>query len=461
MEESILNKIISELHNIDFSDAFIYDSIENKEYSYFELFSRAYYVGSNILDDSNVVVMDNSFDLLILYFAAMFRNSTIIAIDPDKNQREIDLIKSYHKDSNIINEYTITKYDFITREQILHLFNGIDYDKDFLITYTSGSTGNPKGVVHSIGNLYHSALNFGKKLNYGRENKMCHVMPMTYMAGILNSIILPFITGGKIVLFPRFSVKNVAQFWNRVISYEVNTFWLSPTMLHLIMKIDRGQKVTEYFKDRRITISVGTAPLPIALKKEFEERYNVTVYQSYGLSETLFLTTANNSLSDFESVGKKLDDVEVLLSEDCELLVQVPWMFKGYVNDDISNYLYNGYYKTGDLCACKNNELFITGRKKELIIKGGININPKDIQNIIEQIPDVNEVCVGSVVLMNEERIVCWYSGEELAETEINTIIYEQLGKNYRIDYFRRVSSLPKNLNGKIDKLKLVEEFEI
>ena len=96
---------------------------------------------------------------------------------------------------------------------------------------------------------------------------MSHTMPMTYMAGILNTIFLPFIFGGKIILLPRFNVKNSMLFWKNIEKYNVNTFWLSPTMLHLLMKIDKGNSIVDYFANRKIWFSVGTAPLNPKLKE--------------------------------------------------------------------------------------------------------------------------------------------------------------------------------------------------
>lgn len=462
LDKKTKQKIIEKLNSINYSEVFVYDVMEKKEYTYKEIFSNAYYISKNLLGKNNIVIMENSIKLLIMYFAAIFAKCTLIPIDPEKSKREIDLIKSYHSDSKIFKDKADTdifEYEELTEEEISELFYTVDFDRDYLITYTSGSTGSPKGVIHSLGNLLNSAISFGEKMGYDSSKRICHMMPMTYMAGILNTIILPFITGGKIVLFERFSVKRAIRFWQNIIAYKVNTMWLSPIMLHLIMAIDKGKDVVTYFENVNMTISVGTAALPIELKKNFEKKYNVKVYQSYGLSETLFVSTADNNLKNVQSVGTLLEGVDIQINKDSEILIDLPWMFKGYVNAETENYFEDGKYKTGDLGKIVEKELFICGRKKDLIIRGGMNINPKDIEECIGKMDNINDVCVASVMVNGEERVVCWYSGNVDDENLLNNIAVNQLGKNYKIDYFRQLKQIPRNLNGKVDKLKLIERF--
>lgn len=457
--KNTLNLLIEELN---FDDIFVYDAVNEKKYTYYDIFAKADFLGKNILESSNIVVMQNGIELLTIYFAALFYGCQVIPVDPEKSVSEIELIKSYHKEAKVLNETDIHfgTTDIVTdRKCVKELFANIDYGVDYLITYTSGSSGNPKGVIHSAGNLLWSAINFGKRLGYSKKTCMCHVMPMTYMAGILNTIYLPFIMGGSIVLMERFGVKNANKFWKNVIKYQVNTLWLSPTMLHLIMIIDKGDEVKKYVGENSMTISVGTAPLSDALKAKFEEKYNVKVYQSYGLSETLFITTADQKLKHNVSVGRILDDISLTFGEDKEILIDLPWMFKGYVNENTENYFEGKKYKTGDLGEWREDELIISGRKKELIIKGGINIYPKDIENCINEKFNLDEVCVGSKVIDEEERIICWYVGEEIEEKKLNDSVINKLGLHYKIDYFVKVEKIHKNLNGKVDKKKLVEEF--
>lgn len=445
---------------IDFSEDFVIDVNSNICYSHQEIFVKAKYIADNALDDENIVILENGISLLIVYFAAMIGNKIIIPIDPEKSEAEINHIKKIHPTAKVIDKNYEFYYGKYSGSQIdKEIFHSIDYDKDYIITYTSGSSGTPKGVVHSLGNLLSSAFEFAELMQYDSSVRMCHVMPMTYMAGILNTIILPFIVGGKIILMPRFSVKTVMSFWRDVINNSVNTFWLSPTMLNLLMKVDRGDVVKNYILRIKPKISIGTAALSEVLRAKFESKYGIKIYPSYGLSETLFISSDDGSCINKASVGRVLKSVDIRYGIDNEMLLNVPWMFKRYINIDNDDYFTDNFYKSGDLGKCDNDELQIIGRKKDVIVKGGFNIYPSDIERIVARFSGVSEVCVGSIKVNDEEGIICWYSGISLEKNSINKKIIKELGEKYKIDYLVKLASLPKNLNGKIDKLMLVSKY--
>ena len=110
----------------------------------------------------------------------------------------------------------------------------------------------------------------------------------------------------------------------------------------------------------------------------------------------------------------------------------------------------------------RDNNLFITGRKKDLIIRGGMNISPKQIEEVLLESGFVRECAVASVIENNEEYILCWYvlnNHIENVAVAFNKIIIEQLGKAYKVDQFIAKKELPKNLNGKMDKELLKKEY--
>jgi len=304
-----------------------------------------------------------------------------------------------------------------------------------------------------------SALSFNKKFDFDSNNIFLHNLPMSYMAGILNSIFLPFISQSKIVVGQRFTLKNTMNFWEIPKKYSINTFWLTPTMIGLLLKFDRGNDGIEFGEKKSIIGCVGTASLNSAIKKEFEDKYKIKLYESYGLSETLFVST-NSPNSKNRNVGKLLKNVE-LDFKDKEIKIKVPWMFKRYKNLHENN-LDKGYFLSGDLGEIsKENILTITGRKKDLIIKGGINISPKKIEDFIIN----NEIMRECVVLgfpdkILGEKTVCFtqIKDNELKK-QVNKKITLELGKNYHIDEFIELAEIPKNVNGKIDKLQIRELY--
>ena len=433
--------------------------------TYRQLWSSAYaYVDMYALQEKEeiAVIWENSKELLVMYFACMISNTKIIPIDPQKAKPEIDTILNHH--IGITALWETDKKDvplerLLEKAKINELIRNIDLEKPYMITYTSGSTGQAKGVIHCLYSLFLAGDVFGAATGYSPKSRVCHTMPMTYMAGILNTIFMPLVMESQIVIFPRFSVMTAVTFWREVEKHQVNTFWLSPSMLNILMTVDRKGKASDYLNRTETLFCIGTAPLYPQVKEAFEDKYGVELLPSYGLSETLFIATKVKGVqTGVSSVGSVLPMVDLQFTEAEEIYLDVPWMFLGYSNEDTAEYYDGKYYKSGDLGEIREGQLYITGRKKDLIIRGGMNISPKQIEEVLLSTDDVIECCVSSVVCDNEERVIAWCkvktAGDNLA-TILNAIIIERLGRTYRVDQFAWVNEIPKNLNGKVDKEKL------
>jgi len=477
----LLKKIFSE----NWDDIFLIDSIKEEQITYMEFFYRIKKYQEELeyrglkKDDTICVILHNSIDLLCLYFSCLFLQITIVPIDPDKNSNEIneilseieyDLLITNNEISMEIKEINLNDINSVTSKSVstndLNLFESIDYDFPYLITFTSGTTGIPKGVIHSFSNLVSSALAFQKKFNFNKSNIFYHNLSMTYMAGILNLIILPLICESKIVIGEKFKISEIMNFWNIPKQYNVNTFWFIPTLISLLLKLDRGQLGISYTKKNKIIGCIGTAPLDHTIKVSFEKKYGMKLFESYGLSETLFVST--NFPSEFEdkTTGQLLDDVKLDFLDDGEILIKTPWMFLDYKNFNSKKFFKGGYYLSGDIGEINHQGfLSITNRKKDLIIKGGINLSPKKIEDYIKKSNFFHEVVV--IGIKNEvigEKIVCFYVIDQnefntAIKKKLNHEIISNLGKNYEIDQFVRIDEIPKNTNGKIDKPKILDFY--
>lgn len=463
-----LQEIISRLEQYDKDRIMVRDSLSKKEYTC-KMFSQMVNYLANYLLNNNykeiIAKIDNSYELLLLYFAVIVSGGVIIPVDPEKEEKEITRIKELHSKAifltNDIVQQWLKQGDFAECDDFIE-YSKLDLGKPFLITYTSGSTGTPKGVIHSAESLLLASYEFGEMMGYDQKLVMGHCMPMTYMAGILNTIIMPFVFGGIVVILPRFSIKTVLGYIPEFKNNRINAIWLSPTMLRMIYIIDRRAELKEYFHSVGMKISVGTAPLDIALRKDFEDKYDMHIYQSYGLSETLFISTeVPGDKAVYHTVGRILDGIDLEILKDGEIGIKAPWLLKGYVGNYIDNVLKDNFYLTGDLGKTVGDKyLLITGRKKELIVKGGYNINPRDIENLLIENGIAEECAVISVDIHGEEGIaLCYVPKKKISLQEINTVVCSEIGKHSRIDIVDIVSALPKNLNGKIDKIKLKKEI--
>lgn len=481
------NKLLDIIRKIEFRYDFIVDDINSKEYTYNSFFLECKKIAKIIEEKTSkntiIVIMENSCRLAMMYFAAIFAKKRIAVIDPQKGKDEILQIVNGMPDFPILCDSSIEdffpnrimyvvgmeEYQEITeetiKEEFLNVLESCSAKDPYLITFTSGTSGIAKGVEHSLENLLLTAEALHKKVGVTNATFL-HVMPMTYMAGILNSIFYPLLSGAKIVITNRFSVMTARTFWKTVKKYQCNLFWLSPSMLMMIDKLDRNNLGKDYCCSNKTAFLIGTAPLTQETRSRFNKRYGVNVFASYGLSETLFVSieTQRSLMNANEnSVGELLEGVNFCIDDSGEMHIDVPWMFLRYTNEDTDKYFdEKHYYKTGDLVEYKNNFLYITGRSKDLIIKGGINISPSRIEMVVERLPEVQEVAVVGVLdSEKEERILCVYTLRDIfkktknMDSFIKRTVVENLGKNYTVDFTWQIEEIPRNINGKIAKERI------
>ena len=467
----------------------IVDAAAGRQYSRSVFFSHALsaadYINEKISSDSVIAVMENSYELALLYFAVMLTDKRIVVIDPVKGADEIKGLLDDIDGTGIFADADIAalsdrhfqmqvppvpediREDI--RAAVTERIDARDMDAPYLVTFTSGTSGITKGVEHSLGNLFKTAFALDEKVGK-HDGCFMHVMPMTYMAGILNSLIYPFAAGCSIVIAKRFSVMSARTFWDTAIKYKADLFWLSPSMLMMIDKMDRKTDGEEYCRNCSPVFLIGTAPLSKETREKFNDRYGVNVFASYGLSETLFVsveTAQSIKKSDRNCVGEILTGVEYSLTDEGEMLLGVPWMFRRYTNEDTDKYFSGGRYRTGDLVSIRDGYLYITGRCKDLIIKGGMNISPVMIEEAVNEMEHVMECAVvGAKDECGEERVCCAYvtdGGEgdtQTFEAAMKRAVIDKLGRNYSLDAVKHMKELPRNINGKVDRNVIRQSWE-
>ncbi len=483
-------KLLKEIFAQNWKESFIFDASEDRVISYEDFLGAVLNYKEKLKnfgfkkDDTVCLLIPNSLDLIILYFACLIMQMTVVPINPNKGKEEIKEILSQVPYKAVICEAdgvnfpckkikiaefraALCKKSKVNIDK-LGIFDAVNYNKLFLISFTSGSTGIPKGVMHSFNNLVLGAIAFNKRFSFGENSIFYHNLPMTYMAGILNLIILPFISMSKIVIGDPFSISNVVRFWDLPIKYSANVFWFVPTIISILLKLDRGTKGIEYAANTKIIGCVGTAHLNEQLKESFEEKYEISLYESYGLSETLFVATNFPGRPHVkDSAGEVLDDARIFFSKESEIIINVPWMFLGYSNVKTEHCFEGKSFLSGDIGKIiEDGSIFITSRKKDLINKGGINISPRRIENFIERFGILEECAIiGLEDITLGEKIVCFFVPKTgvLSNTkkkELNNEIIDKLGKDYRIDEFIKIEKIPKTPTGKINKHGIKEMYK-
>lgn len=284
----------------------------------------------------------------------------------------------------------------------------IDDDHLWSIHFTSGTTGLPKGVAHRVGVLLSNAQSFNGSFGVGGDSRLVHVMPMPYVAGFLNTLLSAFAAQASVILAPQFGPLSAVRFWEPVKAYGGDTIWMSPTMLASLTRMDRGQVGIELCRSKVMRIFSATAPLPMKVRREFEAKYGVEVIESYGLSE-LLLITANSGPAGRKdlSVGPCLPEVriairneageEVAPGSDGTIFVSTPFACAGYIDFNTGAPVAptGSWFDTGDIGHLDDDGyLFVTGRAKDLIVRGGFNISPRQIEEVLLQHPTVHNATV-------------------------------------------------------------------
>jgi long-chain acyl-CoA synthetase len=328
--------------------------------------------------------------------------------------------------------------------------------------------------------LLENAVAFNQLLGIGPDSRFLHVFHMTYMAGFLNTLLSPIMAGSSVVLARAFDAQSILDFWQPVIRNEVNTMWIAPTMAAALVRGDRRKDGVDYCQEHHMTICVGTAPLPQTTKDEFEQKYGVELHESYGLSEILFVTSNSPDIPNKPgSVGLPVPGVTIKISNDRgeareigndgNVWINTPYASVGYLDFETSQpdaFDSKMWFETGDYGHVDDDGLlFITGRTKDQIIRGGINISPRAVEEAILTHSAVDKVAVIGMphAFYGEEvvAVLLFKDGYALAEEqdELTKICGEYLSKPSIPSKFVEAKEFPISINGKIQKNVLRERL--
>lgn len=344
-----------------------------------------------------------------------------------------------------------------------------------VILYTSGTTGNPKGVLLTHKNLTSNAENSAKHNELERGTTL-GVLPLAHVYGLTISNIC-LLMGSSIVIFSSFDSEAI---FKAIEQYEVKTFSAVPAMIHALVSYPGANQFNTSSLE---SVSSGSAPLPVALLHAFEKKFGAKVYEGYGLSEAAPIVTAHKDGIEIKpgSVGipipgvevKIVDDngVEVACGEVGELCVRGENVTPGYYQnvEESRRILINSWLHTGDMARMDvEGYVYIVDRKKDLIIRGGFNVYPRDVEEILNAHATVSEVAVIGIPdeKMGEEMVACVVvkRGAIVSEEELIAYCQEHLAKNKTPRRIVFLESLPRNGVGKILKTHLrksVAEIEI
>jgi long-chain acyl-CoA synthetase len=340
-----------------------------------------------------------------------------------------------------------------------------------LLLYTSGTTGNPKGVMLTHGNLRSNALAVAELYRPAPQTMSLHVLPLSHSFGVL-CMNVEAVIGLRSVILPRFDLVHV---FHAIQEFRVQRFSAVPTMLIAMCHFHHR---TQYDCSSLEQITSGGAPLPEEVRLEFERLFSCPVRSGYGLSEAAPTVSAysDGDAARPGSSGRPIPGVEVRILDSAgrtlptgeagEICVRGPNVMTGYWNDPEATaaVLRDGWLHTGDVGQLDaDGFLYITDRLKDIIIKGAENISPRQIEEALHAHPAVAEVAVVGVPDKTLGEDVCAVVVLRAGQTATENELRDHAGKfvnRFRVPariVFR--GELPKNGVGKVLKRELRREL--
>jgi long-chain acyl-CoA synthetase len=351
----------------------------------------------------------------------------------------------------------------------------VDGDKTTVILYTSGTSGKPKGVMLTEQNLRTEVEAIDDAAKGLPIETFLGVLPQFHSFGLTALTLWPLYRGNKIVYSARFSPRKLHQLIRK---HRPNVFFGVPAMFNAMLSLKKAEPAD--FASLQFSVA-GGEPLPRSVSENLMERFNLPVYEGYGLTETAPVTNCNvPGRSKVGTVGKALRGIRNVIvdedgnplgpNQDGEILIVGNNVMKGYYKLDeltgeaITQLKLDGKseraFRTGDIGHLdENGFLVITGRKKEMLIVSGENVFPREIEEVLDQHESVSASAV--IGMKSETRgelplaFVELNEGHEFDEQALKTFARGQLAGFKVPKEIRQIDELPRNPTGKIMRRQL------
>lgn len=456
-----------------------------------ELYAQTHEMGKKLTSigiqkgDRVSVLMGNHLDMVILLHALQLIGCETVLLNIRLHPKELQYqIEDSAAKFLITSEQFIDKVNYLQEKTDVSIWfidelkdqPGKDFTpvSEFLmdsvctIMYTSGTTGFPKGVMHTYGNHWWSAI--GSVLNLGltEEDSWLCALPLFHISGF-SILVKNVVYGMPIVLFEKFDEEKV----NAVLQEGKATIISVVTNMLQRMVDQLGEG--NYHPSFRCAL-LGGGPVPLALLEKCKEKC-IPVFQSYGLTETssqIVTLSPEDSLKKLGSAGKPLFPCEVKIMNETresgpneigEIVVKGPNVTKGYLNrkeENASCFTEDGWFYTGDVGYLdEEGYLYVIDRRSDLIISGGENIYPAEIENVLMAHPAIKEAGVVGIPDQNWGEVPCAFyvvkEGADVTPEELKQFCIEYLAKYKVPKKWVEVEKLPRNASNKLMRRKLRE----
>lgn len=463
---------------------------------------------STLLDHENIelgetvaFLLDNGYWTTLLLLGVMYSGRVVLALNAlsgpealsyvtEHSDAKIFFVNEHYKskfkdlfdrlssNTKIIdtNENTGLKSNYVASDSYRNNnLSDISENETAILMYTSGTTGKPKGVLLSHKNVIAGGKNTMVAHDLSPEDVALCVLPLYHINAQMVSVMGALISGGQLVISPKFSA---SKFWQDIAKHKCSWFSIVPTIISYLIEHDAKGISDSLMQTIKSQVRFGrsaSAALSPAKHKKFEQNFGIQIIETMGLTETAAQILSNPmppKTIKYGSPGITFGNEAKIISksgtdartgEIGELMIRGDNVMKGYYKNEIATkeaLNREGWLHTGDLAyEDEDGFFFITGRLKELIIKGGENIAPREIDDILYAHPAVLEAAAfgiedehyGQEVMAS----VALCPGMYVSEQELVNLCIDKLGKYKAPKEISIMDELPKGPSGKIQRLKL------
>ncbi|SOB99901.1 long-chain acyl-CoA synthetase [Ureibacillus xyleni] len=471
---------------------------KERSWTYSELYKNAQKIASYLLQqgyqkgDIVAQFMGNSDYFLAVYYGVQLAGLTCMPVNTKLAPPEVEYIFTHSEakvlfyDEKIQQTIENSKYAFeekISVGQVRELLKNdgayvklpsLKESDTAVVMYTSGTTGKPKGVMLSHQNIFETAEIWSGSMKMTRNDRMYICTPLFHCAGSHVFAVPTIYKGGAVIIEEAFSPDRTLK---NLLDTEATIFFGVPAMYTILL--NKPELKHYHFEHLRL-LCYGAAPMPYELVKQLKDTFpKVKVQNLYGQTEN---TPAASSLTDehalikIGSVGRPLARTEIKLvdsygeevpiGEVGEICVKGPQVMKGYLRnpEETASTLQNGWLYSGDLGRFdEEGFLYIVDRKKDMINRGGENIYPIEVEEVLYQVPQILEAAVVGVPheVYGEvpKAFVVIKEGEAISADEILAYCQTQLAKYKVPQEIEFIEQLPRNASGKVLKHTLRSSF--
>ena len=443
--------------------------------------------------DRVMIVSENSLALVALILACSEINAWSVVVNPRLSAREVDLIRDHSGARRVF--YTVKVSEAARQHAERHeadiaVLRGLGtlgvgpLNRDTLperaeadrsrqiaaLVYTSGTTGNPKGVMLTHRNLLFSARIMGAQRN--PADKAYCVLPISHIVGYSGILLASLMVGATVQLVPRY---DPADLISAIVNDGISLIFGVPATYQRLLEYKAVAGIEELPRGKLRRLAVAGAPLDVTLKSRIEAEFGLPLSNGYGITEcapAIAGVRAETPRSD-DAVGSLITGIEarvvksggaaVAPGEVGELHVRGPNVMRGYYRAPEATAAVidaEGWFNTGDLARFEDDILYIVGRTKELIIRSGFNVYPPEVEAVLNEHPAVAQSAViGRSVPANEEVVafVQLMPGSTATPADLIAHAAQLLAPYKRPSEIIVLDALPAASTGKVLKHRLAE----